>query len=187
MAKAPAEDQEEDQEEPQEEWREEKLQKEFKEQDQIAQVIWNGKDVNNEIGQDTNLPCDALQDEEHNQHMHQQEEDKDNVLETEDFLDFKRFWEFHLGKKESMQSEEEEEEELDEKQPHNQMGESKDDDEIFYDKQLLISLDEEQDVVSNQEEDTPDAREKLTQTIFKDNLHIDVQENRVVEENNAYG
>ena len=46
--------------------------------------------------------------EEHNQHMHQQEEDKYNVLGTKDFLEFKRFWEFHLGKTdyaESIQSE----------------------------------------------------------------------------------
>ena len=59
MAKAIVEDQEE---EPQKEWREEKLQKESKEQDQIAQAVWNGKNVNNETGQDTDLPCDALQD-----------------------------------------------------------------------------------------------------------------------------
>ena len=83
-----------------------------------------------------------------------------------------------------MQSEEGEEEKINEKQPHNQMKESKEDDEKFHDKQLLISLDEEQDVASNQEEEVPHARS--LKTIFKDNLHTDVQENCVVEENNAW-
>ena len=62
---------------------------------------------------------------------------------------------------------EEEEEELDE--PHNQMEESKGDGEKFHDKQLLISLDEKQDVASNQEEDVPLAR-----SLLEDDLHTDV-------------
>ena len=96
--------------------------------------------------------CATHEVEEHNQHMHQQEEDENNVLEMKDFQQFKRFWEFHLGEEDNAQSEvstndfstndvddslsdigiirkEGEEEELDE--PHNQMEESKEDDEKF--------------------------------------------------------
>ena len=69
-------------------------------------------------------------------------------------------------------------------EPHNRMEEIKGDDENFHDKQLLISLDEKQDVASNQEEDVPLSRS--FQTIFEDDSHTDVQENCVVEENNAW-